>query len=153
MSSIPAAHRIALDATRGQIGFAADQAMRPQRDYVERAAKQGAGSAFAGTAPEDHLPMERSIGIEVPRRREGVPFRRALSALSAAPPMGFDMLCRVGLQRRERLVMEPRPDLGLPAAVEALDGSLEAHLLRGDKHWHHARAEAEPRDRTDDIGI
>ena len=49
--------------------------------------------------------------------------------------------------------MEPRPDLGLPQAIEALDGRLKARLPGRHKDRDHPQTQAGSRHATDGIGM
>ncbi len=57
------------------------------------------------------------------------------------------------LERREVGIDRARPDLGLPAPVERLDGGLEAGLARWREHRHDAQGEALADDRPDRVGV
>ena len=59
-----------------------------------------------------------------------------------ARAVGRDKGAAVQTQRPKVAVMETLPEFGLPQAVEALDGGLEAGLARRGKNGHHALGQA-----------
>src|SRR4029453_12852088 len=69
-----------------------------------------------------------------PRRREGAGGGRRLDPLCGPTAEGGEVALRPFLESRQRFMVEPRPDLRLPAAIETLDGGLEATFPRRRKH-------------------
>jgi hypothetical protein len=138
----PPPQGIAADAPAVQVHLGPDQAVGPPRIDRETPAQQLHFSA-GRRAPQEHQPAAwRCLQVQPPLARERPPRRGRLDAGRRSLPCSQHVPARLTLQPRQRLVVEAGPHLGLPAAVEALDGRLEPGLTGRDKHWHDLQAEA-----------
>src|SRR5215468_639705 len=120
-----AAQSVAADTALCKIHIGTDQAMLPQRIHGQGPAQQLHLALPVATPQEDQSPLRVGLQVQTPTPREGTAPRRRLDPRGRTVPMGRHIPGRLRLQRLQGRVLEARPDLGLPQAVEALDGRLE----------------------------
>src|SRR6516225_7126031 len=131
-----AAQGVEADATPLQIHLRPYQAMLPQRVHRK------------GAPQQPHLPT-----LVAPSQKDQTPRRSGFDACRAALPVRDHVAGRLRLYPVQGLMMKPRPDLGLPLAVEAFDRCLETHLPRGNEDRDHSEAQAGPRHPADGIRV
>src|SRR5262249_51993779 len=111
-----------------RIDLGADQPVGPDLRQRPGPAEQG-NLALPVAPPEVNAPPGRPLArLELPPRREGPPAGRRFGPGGPAPPQRLHVSQGPPLRRAQVLVLEARPDAGLPPAVVALDHGLEAHL-------------------------
>ena len=128
-----------------------DKAMPPvsvNREYVAEERDRPLG---VRAAEVEQLAARGQRGVELPRPRDRGPNRGLCR--SGAPPLSGrrDVGRGPDLEGAERAVVEAVPHLGLPPAVEVLQGSLEARILHRREHGDAAELQAEPHDPADDV--
>gem|GEM_PF-4738583 len=106
-----------------------------------------------GTADEDDPSLRMGLQVELPVFRKGFPAGCRLPSREGAAAIRRHIFARLGLQRGQRQMRKPGPDLGLPASVVALNRGLESGLPGRHKHRHHRQAQTQPHYASDDIGI
>ena len=140
---LPPPQGVAADGSSIQIDFAAHQSMRPQGIEQKGMAEQLDLSAIGGASQKEEATRGRGLQVQLPALGKGPTFGSRLDAPGSVLAASSHVLGRLGSQRLERLVMKAGPDLGLPSAIEALDGGLKARLAGRDKDGHHLQAEAQ----------
>src|SRR5947207_330179 len=113
-----------------QIHFTTNQAVGPDLAEWPDLAQQG-HLAVAVASPQVDQPAPRPLlQVEPPVHGEGTAVRSGLDPRRPLLAQGSDIPLGMALQARQVVVLEARPDLGLPPAVVALDHGLEARLTR-----------------------
>lgn len=140
----PSTKRMEADGPGAEIHLAAHQPVRPAGVYREGPAEQAHRARLRGASDEDDHPVRWSLQIGLPRVGEETAGRRGLNAAGGARAVRADIALGALLEGAERIVMEARPDLGLPAAVEAFDGGLETAFLRRRKDGNDPEVQARP---------
>ncbi len=143
---------IKADEVGVQIDFASDEAVRPERIEREAMTEQVNRAVLVCAAQEDDLAagMEREIWL--PCLGEGCSSWSSFDTQCGAGTAGLDVFGGLDLEGKQGVVLEARPDFGLPAAVVALDGSLEAGLTRRGEDGDDLKGEAEANDAADGVG-
>jgi hypothetical protein len=136
-----------------QIDFATNEAVNPKRVNAEEMPKQPDLAVVIGASKEDDLAHRRSLKVLMPGAREGSSRRSDQDAFGSTSSGGGDEPGGLILERFQGVVVKASPDLGLPAAVVAFDGGLEAGLARRREDRSHLEGEADPADTTEVIGI
>lgn len=136
-----------------QVDLTSDESVCPKRIEREAVTEQVERAGLIGAAQEDDLAAGMERQIRLPRFREGRSWRGGFDSKSGTGAAGLDVLGGLDLEGKQRVVLEARPDLCLPAAVIALDGGLEARLARRGKDRDDPESEAESDDATDGVGI
>src|SRR6266566_2797391 len=140
------------NATPIQIDLGSNQAVGPVRIHPERTSQEVHLTLFRGPAQKDHTPVQRGLQIGLPGGRKRTSRRSSFHPLGGTLAAGGDVARRLQLQGSQRIMMKARPDLGLPAAVEILHGSLKPRLTRRSKDRGDVQAQAETADPPDGIG-
>ena len=122
------------DRSIGEPHLSPDQAVGPVGIDGERAPEQGDRSLRVRPAEEDDVAGGGDAGVELPRGWERAPGWGLGGAGCPALPDRGDVLGGANLEDGQRGVVEPAPDLGLPPAVEAFEGSLEARVVERGEH-------------------
>ncbi len=122
-----------------EIDFGPDEPVEPVPIDRQAMAEDGGQPGIGRPAEEDEPTDRRSLEINLIVRRERAPVRRGLDPDCRPPAARRDVRLGASLEVVERAVGEAVPQLRLPAAVEALDRSLEAGLSR----WREDRLDAE----------
>ena len=105
-----------------------------------------------GAAQEDNAAMRRKVKSKSPTVGVDGSWWSSLLTKGEALTVSRDVSGRLVLNSRQGRVLEPGPDLGLPAAVVAFDGGLEARFSRRDKDGNHSQAEADASDAAQRVG-
>lgn len=136
-----------------EIDLSPDEAVGPQRIHREMMSEDNDPAVVVG-APEKHdAAVGRRLKVQVEifgytaTRTEGVTARREARASRV------DVPGRPVLERCERVVMKPCPDLALPAPIEVLDAILKPMLARRREDRDDVELQAQPHDATDDISV
>src|SRR5215831_406895 len=107
-----------------QIHLGSNQTVLPPPFHSKRPTQQLHLSVRVAAAQEDQPPLRMCLQVQLPALRKAPPLRCGLDARGGTLPMRGHIACRLGPQALHGLVMEPRPDLGLPEAIEPLDRCL-----------------------------
>src|SRR6266498_4322784 len=136
-----------------QIDLTTDQAVGPH--LPERPGLPQYGHlAVGGASPQVDQPATGPLlQVELPANGEGTPVRAGLDPRRPLLAQGSDIPLGMALQARQVVVLEARPDLGLPPAVVALDHGLEASLTRRHQHRHHCQAQTQPENPPQGVGV
>ncbi len=147
-----ASQSVETDEVSVQIDFASNESVSPECIEREGMAEQFERTVLVGATQEDDLAagMKREVGL--PWLGEGHAWWSGIDAESGASAAGSDELGRLDLESKQGVMLKARPDLGLPAAVVALDGSLEAGLARRSEDGNDLKGEAEADDSADGVG-
>src|SRR5262249_14397094 len=129
------------------------QPMLPQRFYHPDTTQQMNLPLPVAATQKDQPPLGVSLQVQTPAPWERPTPRGCFNPRCRTPPMGRHITGRLRLQPLQRGVLKPRPHFGLPQAVEALDGSLEARLAGRDKDGHDAQAQADAGHATNGVGV
>jgi hypothetical protein len=127
--------------------------MLPQRVYLEGTTQQLNLPLPVAATQEDQPPLGVRLQVQTPVPREGPTPRCGLDPNCRTLPMCRHIAGRLYLQPLQRRMVEPCPHFGLPQAVEALDGPLEAHLPGRNKHGHDSQAQADTRHTANGVGV
>jgi hypothetical protein len=136
-----------------EVELAADEAVRPEWVDGEGVAEQADLATIVGSSEENNFPCGMSLKVLPPRLREGLPEGGCQDAFGGSGSRGGNEPGGLILKSLQGVVMEASPDLGLPAAVVAFDGGLEAGLARWSEDGYHLKGEAKTGDTTKVIGI
>src|SRR5712692_522697 len=135
-----------------EVHLGADEAVRPGAIDAPPM-PQELDRPEVGRAPEeDHAPSWPGLEIPPPQRGKRTARGCGLDAGGPPRPERRHVARGAGLEHRERAVMEPRPDLGLPPAIVALDRRLKASLPRGREDRDDAEAQTQPAHPAERIG-
>jgi len=129
------------------------QTMDPIRVDVESMPEDRDASVVVGASQKDDGSLERSLQVEGPLFGHGASGRCGFDAGRMSLAAGGDVAIGASFECCETFVFESIPDLGLPAAVEAFDGRLEASLVGHHEDGSDLEAETEANDPSDRIGI
>src|SRR6516162_1849171 len=110
------------------INLGTHQPMLPQWVHGKRPAQQLHLALRVAAPDKDQPPLGMGLQVQLPAAREGTPQRCRLDTCGGALPMRRHIASRLRLHAGQGVVVEPRPDLGLPQTIEALDGRLKARL-------------------------
>jgi len=135
-----------------QIDLASDESVSPERIEREVVAEQVEGAVWVGATQEDDLATRVEREIWLPCFGKGCSWRGSFDSESRTNAAGLDVFGRLDLECKQGVMLEARPDFGLPAAVVALDGSLEAGLTRRGEDGDDLKGEAEANDAADGVG-
>jgi hypothetical protein len=141
------------DGVGVEVNHAADEAVRPERIDGEGVAEQADVATIVGSSEEDDLASGMSLWVLPPGLREGLSEGSGEDAFGGSGSCGGNEPGGLILKSLQGLVMEASPDLGLPTAVVAFDGSLEACLARWSEDGYHLQGEAKTGDTAEVIGI
>src|SRR5262249_33592119 len=108
-----------------QIHLCPNQAMLPQRVHRKAPSQQLPRPLLVAPPQEHQLPLRVGLQVQTPTPGKGTPWRCPLDPRRRTLPVGRHVAGRLPLQPLQGVVMEACPHLGLPAAVEPLDGRLE----------------------------
>lgn len=150
---LPTSKGIASDDVGVEIDLTTYQTMWPQRVYGEGAAEQPDASLLVAPSQEDDTAARRRLQIELPIPRKRLTGRGALDARRGANPTRADVAVRPVDQSHERVVMEPRPHLALPAPIQILECGLERRLIDGCEDRDDAQAQAHTHHPTNGITV
>jgi hypothetical protein len=131
VSWLAATERIGADRLRAEMKLAPDEAVGPEWVHRDRPAEPADRTGVRTAADEDHDPFGVCLEMRLPGGRERSPRGRHLDTGRGAVSVGLDVTPGAFMQGSERLMVEARPHLRLPAAV---DGGLEAAFLRRRKN-------------------
>jgi hypothetical protein len=143
---------IEADLVGVEVDFAADEAVRPEGINGEGVSEQVDVAMVVGTSEEDDFPGMKLKGW-LPGMGEGLSERGVQKPFGGAGTGSSDELVGLTLKRLQGLMVEATPDLGLPAAVVAFDGGLEARLAGWREDRGHLEGQAQPGDSADVIGV
>jgi hypothetical protein len=115
--------------------------------------KQPDGPRVAGTAQKDHTAVQRRLQVEGESGRDRPPFRACVETWGKPPSTCLDVGIRSRLERGERIVMKPGPNLGLPAPVEILEAILKSVFTGDGEDWRDAEVQTQAHDPADDVGV
>ena len=135
-----------------KIDLSSDEPVRPVGVKGEGASQEGGCALVARTPQEDDAPLRAGLGVEGPLCREWAASWGTVDAGGRPAVAGGDELGRLDLKGFQGVMMEARPDLRLPAAIEVLNGGLKAGLAGGDEHRHHPEAQTDPGDLAQGVG-
>jgi hypothetical protein len=141
------------DGVGVEVELAADESVRPELVDGEGVAEQADLAAIVGASEEDNLAYGMSLKVLAPRLREGLPEGGCQDAFGGSGSCGGNEPGGLILKSLQGVVVEASPDLGLPAAVVAFDGGLEAGLARWSEDGYHLKGEAKTGDTAEVIGI
>jgi hypothetical protein len=141
------------DGVGVEVELATDEAVRPELVDGEGVAEQADLATIIGSSEEDDLACGMSLKVLPPRLGEGLPEGGCQDAFGGSGSCGGNESGGLILKSLQGVEMEASPDLGLPAAVVALDGGLEAGLARGSEDGGHLQGEAKTGDTAEVIGI
>ena len=150
---ITSSEGVEADEVGVQVDLTSDESVRPKRIEREVVTEEIERAGLIGAAQEDDLAAGMERQIRLPRLREGRSWRGSVDSKSSTGTAGLDVLGGLDLEGEQRVVLEARPDLGLPAAVIAFDGGLEARLARRGKDRDDPESEAESDDAADGVGV
>src|SRR3989441_4082511 len=150
---LTSAKRVEADSLGAEVRFATDQTVGPEGIRLEGTTEQAHGAGLRGATDEDHHPFGPSLQVRLPPDRERAPLGSSLDAGGGALAVSADIAPGALLEVRERIVVEARPDLGLPSAVEVFDGGLESAFLRRHKDRDDIEAQAGPHNATDRVSM
>lgn len=142
-----------LDALQIQVDFRADQSMDPVVVHEESVSQDFQRAVAVGASEKDDFPRGLGLQVQTPVVRDWSSGRSRLDADGAAFSGSGDVSPGALLEVVQTGVLEPIPDLGLPASVEAFDGRLESGFVGDRKDRHHVQTQAHPDDSTDGIGM
>jgi len=108
---------------------------------------------IVGTSEEDDLASGMSLKVLPPRLREGLSEGSGQDAFGGSGTGGGNELGGLILKSLKGPVVEASPDLGLPAAVVAFDGGLEASLAGWSEDGYHLQRQTKTGDTAEVIGI
>jgi hypothetical protein len=150
---LPAAEGVEANGVGVKVDFAADEAMRPEWVDREGTTKQTDLTMIVGTPKEDDLAGGMSLKVLPPRLREGLSEGSGQDAFGGSGSSGGNELGGLILKSLKGPVVEASPDLGLPAAVIAFDGGLEAGFARWSEDGYHLQGQTKTGDPAEVIGI
>jgi hypothetical protein len=136
-----------------KIDLAADEPMRPEGIDREGMSEQTDLTVIVGASEEDDLAGRVSLEARLPRMWEGLPERGGQDTLGGAGACGSDEPGGVTLKGFQGQMVEASPDLGLPAAVVAFDGGLEAGFSRWRKDRSDLQGQAQASHSAEVIGV
>jgi hypothetical protein len=148
-----ASEGVEADGVGVEIDLAADKAVRPERVDGESMAEQADLTVIVGASEEDDLAGGVSLKALLPGVWEGLSERGRQDTFGGAGACGSDELGGLTLKGLEGAMVEAAPDLGLPAAVIAFDGGLEAGFSRWSKDRSNLQGEAQAGDTAEVIGV
>lgn len=141
------------DGVGVEVDFTADEAMRPEWVDGEGTTKQANLTMIVGASEEDDLASRMSLKVLPPRLREGLSEGSGQDAFGGSGSGSGHELGGLILKSLKRSVVEASPDLGLPAAVIAFDGGLEAGLAGWSEDRYHLEGETKTGDTAEVVGI
>jgi hypothetical protein len=144
---------IETDLLPGKIDLDADETMWPEGVNQESAQEDLDGALFVSAAQEDDGSLERPLEIEFPVLRKGLTWGSGLDAWCGPGACGLHKAIRPLPEVLEIFVFKAPPDLGLPAAVVALNRGLEARLFMGCEDRDDTQLQAEPCDAAEGVAI
>ena len=97
-------------------------------------------------ANEYKATLKRGLEIKFPIPREWYTLRRRLYPRSGSFTAGFYVSGRAKLERHERFMAKPMPELFLPDSIVTFDRCLKPSLSGRHENRSHAQAEAQPYD-------
>src|SRR3972149_4441925 len=149
----PTTERVEADDQLAQIHFCPDQPMHPiGTDLVGVAQDVDASAVVCATQEDDYSP-QRFLPVETPALGKGPSCWRSLDAGGMALPYCGEVSERTALQAVQRGMLKSRPDLALPAGVEAFDSRLEAGFVGRDENWRHAQQQAQAGHAAQGVGV
>lgn len=150
---VTSSESVEADEVGVQVDLTADESVCPERIEREAVSEQVKRAGLIGAAQEDDLAAGMERQIRLPRLREGRSWWGSIDSKGSTGTAGLDVLGGPDLEGEQRVMLEARPDLCLPAAVIALDGGLEARLARRSKDRGDLESEAESDDAADGVGV
>lgn len=148
-----AAKSVETNAVRIEINLAPDESMWPRGIHRKPMLKQLDGPRIAGTTEKDHLAVQRCLQVEGESGRNRPSVRARVPAWGQPPSTRLDVGLRSGLERGQRIVMEPAPHLGLPAPIEVLESILEPVFAGDGEDRRDAQVQTQAHDPTDHVGV
>jgi len=128
VSRITPPESVEADTLSGEVDLCAYQAMGPVGVHGKLVAQDSCLALGIGATEEDDAPFGHRLEVEFPVGGEGAPRGSVFDSGGSTAATGGDELRRSRLQSVTRGMGEAGPDLGLPTAVEVLNGRLEARL-------------------------
>lgn len=122
---------IETDATLFEAKLCSNKTMRPVAIHREGSSQERSLSFVAGASQEDNLALRFGLQVERPILGKGTSCRSRFDACCGATPAGGDELGGLRLQCVARGKGEPRPDFGLPPAIEVFDRGLRGGVKTG----------------------
>jgi hypothetical protein len=150
---LSSAEAIEADLLLGKIDLDADETVWPEGINQESAQEDLDGALFVSAAQEDDGSLERPLEIEVPVLRKGMTWGSGLDAWCGPRACGLHKAIRPLPEVVEVFVFKAPPDLGLPAAVVALNRGLEAGLFMGCEDRDDTQLQAESCDAAEGVAI
>lgn len=120
-----ASKRMGTNGLGAEVKLAADQPMPPQRCHRAGPSEHSHGPRGRSTAGEDDPTVERRLQVGPPGGGEGLAIGRGPDAGRGTASIGPEIPAGAGVQILQRVMMESRPDFGLPPTVAT---------FRGDRH-------------------
>ena len=148
-----AAQGVDMEQASVKVEFGADEAVCPMDGDGDASAENRDRTVFASPSDEDDGPLGPGFQIAFPA------FGKWPSWWCGLAPGGAGFLGGVAVSGGltdecvEGREMESIPDLGLPSAVEGLDGGLESRFPWGRENRRDAQREAEADDAAKDVGV
>ena len=136
-----------------QVDLTSDKSVCPEWIEREAVTEQVERAGLIGATQKDDLAVGMERQIWLPCIREGRSRRGGFDSKGGTGAACLDKLGGLDLEGEQRVVLEARPDLGLPAAVIAFDGGLEARLARRGKDRDDPKSKTESDDATNGVGI
>ena len=148
-----AAQGVEADAPTAYIDFTANQSMQPLTRNIEASAEQVRTASGIGAAQENQRTAQCRIGVELEMRRHGASCGCAFPARRTARTMRGHVAVGLALQVPRAVTMDTVPELGLPQAVETLNGVLKSRLTWRRKHRANAQRKAQSAYPADDLAV
>jgi len=119
----------------GKINFDPNQAMGPEFIHIDSMTQKVYIFRLGSTTQINEAPLRRLLQIQGPALGERPSLRGGLNPQRQAPPTGRHEARRAFLQLGQGVMLEARPDLGLPPAILVLDHGLECGGNRLNNQW------------------
>jgi hypothetical protein len=115
--------------------------------------QQFQGAVIVGSAKKHQASLGMALQVQSPVGSDGAPWRGGFGARCMSLAGSSDVAVGAFLESAQGRMLEASPHFGLPTAIEAFDGGLEAGFARRDENGNHLQAEAKADDATQGIGI
>src|SRR3972149_1406486 len=136
-----------------QIDLCPHQAVQPMPIDKQWVSQQADAACIVRASQKDNLAAKGLFEVHPPPFGKAATWRCGIDASGHALPGGGDELCGTAGQTADRVMFETCPDLGLPASVETLDGSLKTGLVGRSKDGNHSQTQAQSRHTSNRIGL
>ena len=142
---VSSSQRIEADAAMLQLDFSAYKPMRPVETHIKGSAEQGHASLVIGASQIDQRSSQNVLQVQGPRLWKRSSWWGRVDACDSPATYGRHVLVRLRKQLPPRLETEAVLNLGLPASIVALDGSLKSRFSRRCEHHRDSQAKAQSR--------